>query len=92
VKHNRNNAVRENISESSFNISIQRSHSWQVIRSITNIPPSQDESIRLDTIEPYEVKINGEKVILLDTPGLDLQHPPNCVFKMIAGWLKQEAR
>ena len=46
----------------------------------------------MESIEPYEIEINKEKVVLLDTPGLDATENPTDVFQMIAGWLKAQGR
>jgi hypothetical protein len=46
----------------------------------------------MESIEPYETEINNEKVILLDTPGLDGTKSPTDIFQMIADWLKVQAR
>jgi hypothetical protein len=46
----------------------------------------------MESIEPYEIEINNEKIILLDTPGLDVTENPTHVFQMIAEWLKAQAR
>ncbi|EKM75458.1 hypothetical protein AGABI1DRAFT_116385 [Agaricus bisporus var. burnettii JB137-S8] len=55
-------------------------------------PSSKGNELRMESIEPYEIEINKEKVVLLDTPGLDATENPTDVFQMIAGWLKAQGR
>lgn len=59
---------------------------------MTNTGASDELESPMAAIEPYEVDLNGESVILLDTPGLDTTRDKADVFHMIAEWLKGQAK
>ncbi|KAF5343322.1 hypothetical protein D9756_011581 [Leucocoprinus leucothites] len=53
----------------------------------------EEASTTMDDIKEYEVHINGEPVIVIDTPGLDYRPSDReAVFKQLAAWLKAQAR
>ncbi|KXN90890.1 hypothetical protein AN958_03420 [Leucoagaricus sp. SymC.cos] len=51
----------------------------------------EESELAAGSITAYEIQVNGENVILLDTPGLDYRNDREAVFRLLSSWLKTQA-
>lgn len=67
-------------------------HSVEFIAALTNDFSFSQDAVAEDDVYAFVIEINKQKVILLDTPGLDYRENRGAVFDVISSWLLKKAR